>query len=280
MAYCTSCGAPLEGPFCTHCGTNNEQPAPAGPEASNAGPPPPGQSPPRKSKALVYVLAGCGGLVVLAAVILIASGVFIRRHLGDAGNNPVMAAARMVAAMNPDIEVVSADEDSGRITLRERKTGKTITMDFRDIQKGRITFEGDKGEQVEIEGGGGPSGVLRVETPEGTVQAGQTSLAHVPDWAPRCPGGEPTGAVSAEGAGADKGVFQLRCRGSVEEVTDFYEGALKKQGMTVRRQALMSGATEMALVEGKDDASGRSVTATVLSSDQGPTAQVVYQSKR
>jgi hypothetical protein len=56
------------------------------------------------------------------------------------GNNPGFAAAKMMTALNPDVDVVKADENTGKITLRDKKTGKTAVLDFQDIQKGRISF--------------------------------------------------------------------------------------------------------------------------------------------
>ena len=59
-----------------------------------------------------------------------------------------------MAALNPNVEVVSTDERAGKITLRDKQTGKTVTFDARDVQKGHISFEGDNGEKVEIQGEG------------------------------------------------------------------------------------------------------------------------------
>jgi len=278
MAFCTSCGAPLEGSFCTQCGAKSGEEASAGPASQVQSPV---QAPARKSKALTYVLFGCGGLIVIAIVSAIAFGLFVRQKAGDFSKNPAMAAARMVAAMNPDIEVVSADEATGRITLREKKTGKTVTMDFREIQKGRITFEGDEGESVDIHAqGGGDSGSMTVRSKDGTMVIGQGSLAQVPRWVPRCPGAQPAGSVSSQGQNEDGGMLHLKCDGSVEEVAAYYERELKREGMTVKRQAILSGETNMVMLTAQEPGSGHGVNATVLASGEGTVAQLVYQTKR
>lgn len=280
MAYCTNCGAPMEGLYCTQCGAKSAE---AGDPAS--GTPPAGlppsetfsQTPPRKNKVLMYALFGCGGVLVVALAAAIALGLFVRQKAGDVGRNPAMAAAKMVAALNPDIEVVSADEASGRITLREKKTGKTVTMDFRDVQKGRIRFEGEGGERVEIESEGeGKSGSVRMTTPEGEFRAGRGSLGALPSWVPLCPGAEPAGAFSAQSVQESTGMVHVKCRGSVEEVAAFCERELKGAGMKVERQAILTGAANMVILKG-ERRGGESVNATILSTDEGTVAQLVYK---
>lgn len=275
MPFCTNCGAPMEGEYCSQCGAKSgaaSHPPSVSPPASAVPPPA------RRSKVFTYVLLGCGGLIVVALVSAIALGLFVRQKAGDISKNPAMAAAKMVAALNPDIEVVSADEATGRITLREKKTGKTVTMDFRDVQKGRIRFEGEGGERVEIETEGeGKSGTVRMTTPEGEFRAGQGALANLPDWVPLCPGAQPGGAFSAQGLKEDSGMVQLRCGGSVERVAAFYEGELKAAGMAVQRQAVESGGAGLVILTGENRNTGRSLSATITSSDGGTTASILYK---
>lgn len=281
MAYCTNCGAPMEGLYCTQCGARSAE----GGEPVSGAPPPSGSPPsgasspasPGKSKTLMYVLFGCGGVLVVALAAAIALGLFVRQKAGDVGRNPAMAAAKMVAALNPDIEVVSADEASGRITLREKKTGKTITMDFRDVQKGRISFEGDGGERVEIESEGeGKSGTFRMKTPEGELRAGAGSLASLPSWVPVCPGAAPGEAFSAQSVEERTGTVHLKCRGPVEEVAAFYERQLKAAGMKVQRQAVLAGEANMVILGGQGR-SGEELNVTVMSTDEGTAAHLVYK---
>ena len=80
MAFCTKCGAQVQGPFCGSCGTPIATGAPApGATASTPGPTltstPPSAAPASvpaaagKTSPLVWVLAGCGGLIVIAALV-------------------------------------------------------------------------------------------------------------------------------------------------------------------------------------------------------------------
>src|SRR5260370_39122293 len=97
MAFCTKCGAQVQGPFCGTCGTPaaagsasqpgvGQQPGASpqsgpGPQPGSAAPlpvPPPSApayvpqvsaAAPQKTSAVVWIIGGCGGLVVLAALV-------------------------------------------------------------------------------------------------------------------------------------------------------------------------------------------------------------------
>ncbi len=216
-------------------------------------------------------------MIVLGLICSLALGLFVRNKASEFGGNPAFAAARMMASMNPNVEVVEADEGSGKITLRDKRTGKTVTMDFRDIQKGRISFEGENGEKVDI-AGEGEKGSVSVKTNEGTAQFGAGSLADVPGWVPKYPGAEAVGTFSSQTEGKEGGAFQLKCSGSVQKVADYYEQSLKSAGMTIQRQ-MMPGGAGVAMVKGTDSAQGREITVTVMGGEGGAIAHVVYEVK-
>jgi hypothetical protein len=251
MAFCVNCGSQFEGPYCSKCGAA----APGSPAA------PAGQPPAKKSKVLVYVLAGCGGLVVLVLIAVLAGVFYFKQRVQEMGGNPAFAAAKIAISMNPAVEIVGQDAEAGTITLREKKTGKTVTLDFRDIQKGRISFEDADGKKVNIQGGEG-------------------SLAGVPAWVPRYPGAQAAGTFSSQGAKENAGTFQLNCGGSIQEVADFYEREMKAAGMTINRHSMSMGGGDAVMVMGENKSDGRILNATVSSSEGATTAQIVYQAKK
>jgi hypothetical protein len=284
MAFCTNCGSQMEGSFCTQCGGRAGD-APAAGISSHAAPPPaapPAQQPPaKKSNALMYVLAGCGGLLVLVLIGVLVVGLWVRSKAGEFTRNPAFAAAKTIVSLNPDVQLVEANESTGKITVREKKTGKTVTMDFRDIQKGRFSFEGEGGKRVDLEAQGeGDSGSLTVKGPDGTMQFGAGSAAKVPAWVPQYPGGQVVGTFSMQGGEGEGGTFQLKCSGSVEAVAAFYEREIKAAGMTVQKHSMQSGNTSTIMVMGENSSDGRSLSATVSSTEQGTSAQITYQTKR
>src|SRR5260370_39883126 len=104
-------------------------------------PPAPGQAnapvPPKKTNALLWLLGGIGGFVLLI-VLVVAAGIFFVVHKAkEAGidpdllkRNPALAAAKLAVAANPDVAMVSTDEGKGEITIRDKKTGKVYSMSF------------------------------------------------------------------------------------------------------------------------------------------------------
>jgi hypothetical protein len=279
MAFCTNCGSSMEGQFCTNCGARSDAALPEG--VQPAAPTPGGAPAPKKSKVLLWVLLGCGGLIVIVILVMMAVSFFVARKASEFGKNPGFAAAKIMASLNPNVEVVKADENTGKITLRDKKTGKTVTLDFQEIQKGHMSFEGERGEKVDIRGEAeGGAGSVTVKGPEGTMQFGQGSLANVPSWVPKYPGAQAAGAFTSQQGGEEGGTFQLQCGGSVEEVAAFYERELKSAGMKVQKTSVqVDNRTTMSVV-GADEARQHTVSVTAGTSDKGTVAHVMYMVRK
>lgn len=227
------------------------------------------------------MLAGCGGLIVIIIFVMMAVSFFVARRASEFGKNPGFATAKMMASLNPDVEVVEADEDTGKITLRDKKTGKTVALDFKDIQKGRISFEGEGGEKAVLQGEGeGGTGSMTIKGPDGSMQFGQGSLANVPSWVPRYPGAQAVGAFTSQQGGEEGGTFQLQCSGSVEEVAAFYERELKSAGMKVQKTSVESDNRTVISVVGTDEARQHTVSVTASTSDKGTVANIMYMIRK
>jgi len=160
------------------------------------GPPPQypqGGPPQKKSKVWLWVLAGCGTFVLLGMVAFIAAGYFVWNKAQEAGldpelmeSQPALAAAKLVTALNPDLELVSVDEEEGLITIREKKTGKTVTVNVDQARAGKIVFEAEGEEPVTVEATGeGDSGSVEVTSEKGTVKIGSGASVNLPDWLQR-----------------------------------------------------------------------------------------------
>src|ERR1700694_1807754 len=88
-------------------------------------PPPP--LPPKKSNVLKWVLIGIGACFMLVVVAVVGLGLFVAQKAKQAGldpdlikKSPALAAAKMMVAANPDVEMVSADEGTGDHRSREK----------------------------------------------------------------------------------------------------------------------------------------------------------------
>src|SRR4051812_39175440 len=110
MAFCTTCGRAASGRFCETCGI------PVGAAAAPPAAPLPTASAPRKTSPIVWILLGLGVMIVLFVGALTIGGIFIVHKAKQAGldpelwqRNPGVAVTKMLAAANPDAEIVSLD---------------------------------------------------------------------------------------------------------------------------------------------------------------------------
>src|SRR5580658_7315478 len=102
-------------------------------------PTPPNPQPPVAKKTSIWVWI-LGGIAIFFFAITLTCGVIGymgMRMIKNAGfdselmkSNPGLAMAKMATAMNKDYEVVSSDDRTGTIVVREKSTGKTVKMRF------------------------------------------------------------------------------------------------------------------------------------------------------
>ncbi len=261
----------MEGQFCTNCGAPAQSGVtaggqPAAPPVLTGAPASPVPPPaPAKKSPVVWVLAGCLGLVAIVLIVVTVGGFFVAKKVHEAGNNPAFAATKLLAQMNPNVEVVTSDEGKGTITLRDKKTGKVVTFNFEDIKNGHIVFEGENGERTEIRGQGeGESGSMEIKTDKGTARFGAGSAANLPSWLPVYPGSTPEGAFSAQGQEGTGGVYGFKTNDSMEKVADYFEQALKSAGLKTEKNVInQNGVPLTAMVSGKTEDEARQVNITI-----------------
>ena len=295
MAYCTKCGVPVSGQFCTNCG------APAGAAEASAAPPPPASgpviipaSPPaaapsgKKRGPLFWILIGFLGLVVIGGILVVAGGMWFLNRAKQAGvdpglmqRNPGLAVAKMLLSTNPDVEFLEFDENLGIIKVREKKTGKTLTMDLKDAAKGKIVFRDEKNQQVEIQAKGeGENASVEVKGPEGSMRMG-AGAGQLPDWLPSYPGSEGTGTfgvISKEGQG---GTYAFKTGDPVGDVVSFYETDLKKAGFEVEKHEMsVGGRGGVVMLTAKHAATQRTAQITVAAQEGTTTVNLLFESKK
>src|ERR1017187_6945690 len=154
MAFCTSCGATVQGAFCQQCGTPSSAAA-AQPAPPQFAPPPVAPMPVKgKVSPIVWIILAVVGLFVLGIIGLVGAGLFVAHTVVS---NPGLVMAKIITAANPDAEVLDTNEGSQTMRIRDRKTGEEVTLSFDDIKKGRLRFSarGKDGEVANMEIGGG-----------------------------------------------------------------------------------------------------------------------------
>lgn len=288
MAFCTQCGASVEGVFCSKCGARMDAPS-----ASGAQVPPPREAPvvipppaktPKKGRFIFWALGGCLVLIIIAGIILFSTGVFIARKAGlDSGSmkNPGVAIAKMLLNNNPDVEIVSVDEDRGIIRVRDKKTGKTMTVDLENAQKGRIVFTDDKNQKVEITAQGeGDSASMEIKSADGNVRFGTASKDQLPDWLPPYPHAESSAGAGFSANEGRSGSFHFKSSDSVESVAAFYERALKSSGFQVERSlSQTSGRGALVVLSASDSRTQRTANVTAASTEEGTMINLTYEIK-
>jgi hypothetical protein len=244
-----------------------------GPTGQNLPPVPP--SPAKKKGWLFWGLIGCGGLIVLTVLVVVLGGMYIWHKVPK---SPAQLAAALITANNPDAEVVAIDESRGLIKIREKKTGKEITINLEDVKKGKITFTGDNNEQVTLDAeGAGNEGVLRVQTKEGSAVLGAGIPKDLPPWVPLYPGVEALGSGTGQSTTGAGGTLHLKSADSAEEILQFYQEALAKAGMQVTLQGQGTEASSVKVLSGSDQNNKRSLNITLTGAEDGTQIVLFYQ---
>jgi hypothetical protein len=268
MAFCTSCGATVEGAFCKNCGTPAASSgAAASVPLAQPAPLPPGQ---RKTSPIVWILVIVVGLFVLGAIGTLATGYFLVHKVRQAGfdtdllqRNPGLAISKMVVAALPNAEVIKTDEGAGTITVRDKTTGKVVTMSFDDARKGKFHFEaeGPDHEKASLDVGG--------------------SDAKVPADIPVYPGAKVQGNFSVTGNDANgqgsAAQYQFSTPDPPAQVLAYYHGKLEGSGMKL---ALNTNTTDGGMLMAEDDTRGQAITVIVGKSSEGTSISLTTRVKK
>jgi len=277
MTYCTNCGAPVSGAFCSQCGAAAPSP-PSAPPSMSASPAPSGESAPvwttapappvRKTSPIVWILVILLGLFVLGGITVVGAGYFLVHKARQAGldpkllsRNPGLAISKMVAAANPDVEVLKTDDSAGTITVRNRKDGKVITLSFDEIKDGKFSMR-----------------AFDEEGKSATVEFG--AKAKLPSWVPDYPGSTPVATFSAKGDSpgerAEAGNFSFTTKDAPEKVISFYQNKLRELSM---KTEFTAGSAEGSILSATDPNSSRSLHIIVGGGHDETSVNVTYGQK-
>jgi archaellum component FlaF (FlaF/FlaG flagellin family) len=245
---------------------------PPAPPSAPAAPATPAATP-AKSGLLPKILLGCLGLVVLIGILVSVGVWWGARKLGltDAARNPAAMAAKLIAAGNPDVEVVSQDDARQTVTLRNKKTGETVTMNASQLKEGKLEFSDEKGEKLTI---GGEKGAVTVTNQEGTTTVGGEASA--PAWVPAYPGAKPQGTFSKTSERGATGAFSFQTADAVAKVMSRFEADLQGGGFQV--QKTLSGESTGVIAAKHGD--GREVNLTATRSGDSTVVTVQYEEKK
>jgi hypothetical protein len=239
----------------------------------------PEQNVPKKGmSAWAWVAIGCVGIVVVGALAVGAGLWWVGRKAKAMAEDPT-AAIEMIAAMNPDIEVVDRDAGSGKVTIRDKKTGKTVTVDMEDIRQGRISFSSDEGTStVDLAQEGGSLSVRTEGEGGGTVSIGGDT--RLPSWVPTYPGATSEGVYNAETAESSSGTFSMTTADGFGEVFDYLKGQLEGGGYEVSETRFSGTQGDGGMLQAQTADGKRSLTYSLSTSDGKTQVGGMYNQKK
>lgn len=239
---------------------------------------------------IAWIAIGCGGLIVLGLVGVFGLGFFavkkgkemvteatgadsFQDFVDDMQQNPAKTTAEAMIRINPDLEIVSTDDEAGTITFVNQKTGEEATLNFEDIAEGRFSMKTEEGE-YRLDAADGGEGGVTFTGPEGqeTRWGASADLDAVPDWVPAYPGATETQSVfNSSGPSGVSGILTAKTTDSAQKVFDNYKTHFERAGWTIDSQSMTTtGDGAFGSLVGKLD--GRTVNVGVA--QQGGECQV------
>jgi hypothetical protein len=237
--------------------------------------------PEKKSKVLVWVLAGCGTFVVLGVIGVMALSYFVWNKAKEIEKNPELAIAKMVIAAHPDLELVSVDEEKGLLTIKDKQSGQVATINVHDVEDGKLTVKKDGEDAVTFEAKGDESkGSLEVRSADGTARFGSGSAVKLPDWLPAYPNVVTEGSFEAHNKDGETGGFHFVTKDAPGKVIGFYQEGLQRAGLTVTTNIMQQGSQPTGgMAAGEDSNKKRSAYINAVIVDGGTRVNVAFATK-
>lgn len=238
---------------------------------------PPQSSPPQPPKkkgisGLAVAGMGCGALLLLT---MVAGGLLgmkacqkIKEVAGDLDfeKNPTKAAALIALRMNPDLEVITVNDGTGEVTVKEKKSGDIITMSFDDIAQGKFTIKNAKGETVTMDASNAEKQGVVVTGPEGQTVIGGSQSAP-PDWVHLYPGSTHAGGMRNEKGSSINGSYAMETTHNNETVSKHYGDQLKAAGYETSVTATQTADGVMTMINATKDEGRRTQTVLIQTLD-------------
>lgn len=247
--------------------------------------PPEGQPPvAKKTSVWVWILGGIAVFLVLVMATCSIGGYLLYRGakhvVATAGfdselmkNNPGLALAKMATAMNPDYETVKANDREGTIVVREKSTGKVMTLKFDpDTKKMVIITDDGKQSTVSLDNNG-----ITAQSPDGTVKFGSAAGNNAPSWVPIYPGSSPEGTMSSSNADGAQNTFTFKSKDPASKIITYYSDALKSAGFSIN---MTTNTDQGGMVQASDEGKKRTISVIVGTSGDGTETAVTCIEKK
>ena len=216
-------------------------------------PPPP---PPKKGMPIWgWLLIGVAALAILFIVgVSVVTYMFVKKA-EQVARNPLSAIVQIAAAANPDVDVLDVNENTGKVTIRDKKTGKTVTIDGDAIKDGKIS----------------------IDTEDGHAVLGAGANVKTPDWVFMPAGAKLVGGMSANGKDGASGTVVFTSAEPLDSLKSFFEDKYRAAGyqQSVSAMSTTNGEQAMQLVFQHENRK-RSVTIGVAKSNDGSGGSITF----
>lgn len=237
----------------------------------------------RKNRPVRWVLTGMAVMALFVVALVSAGGYFAYHAARNAGvdldllrRKPVFAMTKLAVARNPNLEVVSTDENADTVTARDRNTSLVAAYRY-DLDKRSLAVVGGDPTQARIAPAGQGVNSFEMRGPDGSMRFGPAAAESVPDWIPVYRGGTLQGTATTSLAEGEQNSFTFNTKDAPIEVLSFYENALKGSGFTVN--VAITG-TDGVMLQGEADGGKRTVVITLHSSNAGTEGSIVTVEKK
>ena len=188
----------------------------------------PAPLPTEKTSPVVWIIVGVLGLVALAGIVVIAGGLFL--------------------------------------VNKDKKSGKTATLNSNEIQQGKMVFKED-GKRVVIASNGDGS----------AIRIGENAATNLPSWLPAYPGSTPRATFSMGGGSESTAAVSFTTDDPVDKVATFYADALRNAGLTTSSNILnQDGKLSGGVVTAASPDDKRNVMVNLATGDDGVSVGITY----
>ena len=218
---------------------------------------------------------GCLGLLVVGVIVVAVLIMKAKKVVEDFADDPAGTVAEMIVKRDPNYEFISSDKKKRTITYREKKTGKTTTISWDNMEEGKFTVtSGDDKTSVNI-----GEGKATVETPEGTTTLGVGGgLEKFPKWfeLPPGTGGWRTGVRQDKDNGQFTGSMVGESAQPVAELAEAFRKNVTAAGFTEKRS---TDSASHAVLYFEDEGGKRTVSVTLFAQEGKTGVSVGYEQK-
>lgn len=204
---------------------------------------------------------GCGSVLLIGVVIFVLLIGMCKRAVTEFSNdmnaNPERKSAEMIIGFHPDYSVVSSNDETKQMTIKEDKTGKEMTFSYQDIADGKFA----------------------VTTSDGSaVSFGAVDLSKVPAWVVLPPDAKSTGGFLNVVNGKNAGVVVFTTGLTAEEVREFFNKSWESWSTSSGSSSSMTlNGVETVTLEKKS--ATQEISVMVQASGGKTTATVTYSEK-